>query len=764
MNNRYIILTNDTEALPNRATEDHVRRLMWGEHGNGVAGVREMASIVKEFNGKITYFVDMCGALDRKNEVLEVAKWLNDNGQDVELHLHPEYLPADFWDKLGMRSKPTWLNEYQEQDRDRLRYLIKTFSSELESAIGRKIIAYRAGSFRWNSITLEVLKELGIPLSFNNTQASVAEGQCPYASSMQKPFRWSNGIIEVPVTERNFFAGFKNDWWVRYQYPLCSLVRYRRGPLSFIPYSVSPKDDFLVCLMHSWSFLYRDENGYEYYKDDRYQNDFRKMLQKISKDFDIIDSRDLKDLIDTGKIQIDHTEDISKTVYVPRSLNRECLTREKVKALNSMYIGKMDKSPSESGIEEERFYDGFERCLLPQAVSKYIQSKENSELYRFTVEEHEEGSLLIKNRFTNKIDGKQYIPVEVRFDIKDFMLFGKLPVNVSVDSEQEIKYAIIFYDENGLNISSNLCSCNCNIALDVPEGARSFSLYFRVPEGFKYLKLKYISFTLVDSVSTHIYPIDGNEKNGYFRLSVHNLDKKDNGVVIVFPANLGLYRGKYFRYPNYSVYKNSKIEDVISDCTVIYVCEPYPDMQLKYTGSWFFNRNGRFVLPQLVQNIKSLLGDKHGKILCSGFCMGAEMALYFSYLIKADFCICDNIHAQLYPYRFFKRLYREMSSELAEIITGPDKVMTILDRKLHNISRFIAANQTDDSKEVYFYFYTGNVFYDVLCRELACLPEGERGKKEFKVEKREHPDNKFYDPMPADELTGIMKKCFCIKG
>lgn len=130
--NRYLLITNDTEALPNRATEDHVRRLMWGEHDNGVAGVREMTSIVKEFNGKITFFIDMCGALDRKTEVLDVARWLDENGQDVELHLHPEYLPQDYWSNLGFRSKPVWINQYEEVDRDRLRHLIKTFSENLK--------------------------------------------------------------------------------------------------------------------------------------------------------------------------------------------------------------------------------------------------------------------------------------------------------------------------------------------------------------------------------------------------------------------------------------------------------------------------------------------------------------------------------------------------------------------------------------------------------------------------------------------------------
>ncbi len=319
----YLLLTVDTEALPNRALNNHVDRLILGIHENGTAGIREMTDIVSEFNTSMVFFMDLCGAYAEKDKVLNIARWLNDHGMDVELHLHPEYLPTDFWNNTKFNLKPRLLNVYEEKDAEKELFLLKTFSDELAGAIGRRINAFRAGSFRWNSLTLEALKKLEIPLSFNNTQAAVAQDQCPYASSLQKPFLWSNGIIEVPVTEKNFFPRFSDNWWVRFQYPLCSLVRYRSKWCSFIPYSVSPRDSFLVCLMHSWSFLHRNEQGFEYYKNDKRMEDFRKMVKKMSRDFDIIDSRDLLDLIKTGKIVLDHTEDISKTIYVPKKVSND---------------------------------------------------------------------------------------------------------------------------------------------------------------------------------------------------------------------------------------------------------------------------------------------------------------------------------------------------------------------------------------------------------------------------------------------------------
>ena len=321
----YLMLTVDTEALPNRAIDNHVDRQMLGIHENGTAGVKDMASITSEFGGSMVFFIDICGALNEKNKVLEIARWLEQHGQDVELHLHPEYLPKEYWNNIELTSNGILYYS------DKEFFLLKTFSDELANAIGRKILAFRAGSFRWNSVTLETLKKLDIPMSFNNTQAAMALGQCPYSSPMQRPFKWSNGIIEVPVTEKNFFPKFSDNWWVRFQYPLCSLVRYRPRWCSFIPYSISPKDNFVVCLMHSWSFLYRDENGIEYYKDDKRMEGFRRMLKSMSKDFDIIDSKNLLDLINTGKIDISHTEDISKTIYVPVTQNRSTVQKKGVK-------------------------------------------------------------------------------------------------------------------------------------------------------------------------------------------------------------------------------------------------------------------------------------------------------------------------------------------------------------------------------------------------------------------------------------------------
>lgn len=308
-NNRYALLTVDTEALPNRATADHVKRLILGEHNFGTAGVREICAIGNEFNAKHIFFVDICGAQKYYKQIRNVISWLNKDGQDVELHAHPEYISSKFWRKFNFKNRPRFLNLYT--DFEKTKFLLSRYSSFISKITGKKIIAFRAGSFRWNAITLKAMAELEIPLSFNNSMLAMFKKQNPYSIPTNYPFLWSNGIYEIPVTEKNIFARFTHNLWARFQYPLSKYVKYRTGWQSYLPYSVSVKDQFLVCLIHSWSLLYRDQHGYEFYRDDKMLEGYRKLIRKLSLDFDIITSHDLLDLIKSGKILPSHIEKIS---------------------------------------------------------------------------------------------------------------------------------------------------------------------------------------------------------------------------------------------------------------------------------------------------------------------------------------------------------------------------------------------------------------------------------------------------------------------
>lgn len=309
--NRYAILTVDTEALPKRATDDHVNRLMWGQHAGGRAGVGEMASIGNEFGARHVFFVDLCGAYARRDEILDVVRWLDRNGQDVQLHTHPEYLPAEFWSERGLSPLPQYMNQYTEDSRAEL--VISHFSSLISGATGKPVLAHRAGSFRWNACTIRALQAAGIALSFNNSTSALHAGQSVYAEPTNQPFLWSNGVIEVPMTEKKILPRVgKDEWWARLTYPESPYFHFDPWWGKLLLNVISGSPDLAVFLLHSWSLLYWDDDGHATFRDYQRLDGYRKLLSRLTRDYDVITSAEFLDLHASGKIRTTHQTDLAR--------------------------------------------------------------------------------------------------------------------------------------------------------------------------------------------------------------------------------------------------------------------------------------------------------------------------------------------------------------------------------------------------------------------------------------------------------------------
>lgn len=316
MGDRYALLTVDTEALPKRATGDHVKRLIWGEHANGTAGIREMCSIGDEFKAKHVFFVDLCGAYPFLDEMHEVVRWLDQEGQDVQLHTHPEYLPDSFWAENGLDRNPQYMNQYS--DDARAEFVIKHFGKLISEVTGKNIVAHRAGSFRWNASTIRALEAAKIPLSFNNSMCAFHAKQCVFSKPTNLPYLWSNGVLEVPMTEKRVLPKVGKDaWWTRLTYPESAYFKFRPWWGSFLLNAISGSPAFSVFLLHSWSLLYWDEQGHGTYRDDRRLEGYRKLLSRLTKDYDVITTMDFLDLHARGKITTTHTADLAMAELMP---------------------------------------------------------------------------------------------------------------------------------------------------------------------------------------------------------------------------------------------------------------------------------------------------------------------------------------------------------------------------------------------------------------------------------------------------------------
>ena len=199
---------------------------------------------------------------------------------------------------------------------------------------GKPLRAFRAGSFRWNADTIRALAEAGIPLSFNNSMRAMADGQCIYSQPTNHPYLWSNGIIEVPVTERYASLPFiGKSWWQKFQFPVGGWLG--NSPWRVLrPYTVGGDASFLVLLLHSWSLLYWDKNGHAVYRDDKRIEDFRKLVYRMSKDYDIITTAEFLDLQANGKIPIPHRVDIAAAEMKPAPRRKSLKKRVRAQKLD----------------------------------------------------------------------------------------------------------------------------------------------------------------------------------------------------------------------------------------------------------------------------------------------------------------------------------------------------------------------------------------------------------------------------------------------
>lgn len=273
-----ILITVDTEALPLRAAENHIEKLIWGRHDKGTAGIAEICDVVENAGGRAVFFLDIAGSFHNLADYRKINSFLERRGHAVEWHYHPEILGSGFWKSFGVTTKDTRQDLY---DRDNTYTVLNQGLQQFIRVTGRKPNAYRAGSFRANIHAIDFLGENEIPYSFNLC-AETAKKQnynTPIPKS-SKPFYWENGVKEIPCGEINF-----KDEIINFRYP-----RVLPDGLNYptLAKSITENSGGLVnILMHSWSLLGRpnDQPYYEFIDDTPLRN-FERLLDKLKTDYD----------------------------------------------------------------------------------------------------------------------------------------------------------------------------------------------------------------------------------------------------------------------------------------------------------------------------------------------------------------------------------------------------------------------------------------------------------------------------------------------
>ena len=292
---RKLIITIDTEAATDRALSDHVDKLIWGKFAGKEFGISRMMDIAEKHGVKLTFFVDFCEVYLYPGKFEKVCAEIIKRGHDLQIHSHAMNLPRKFWGEHGdPKASKLPRNEY-EFDKVESDILMK-FLVETATKMGAKTpLAQRAGSFYYNREQLESMKENGIAMSFNYSLWAPPQ---KYLGINFNLFEWSNDLIEVPLSYLNISGRltpfeFNNDYFK-------DISKFDNFINTF--YNQYGDEAVLVMLMHSWSFLEKEEKTrYFVYKDERLAKQFDDLLTMFQKQGEIITATDLYNLISKNK-------------------------------------------------------------------------------------------------------------------------------------------------------------------------------------------------------------------------------------------------------------------------------------------------------------------------------------------------------------------------------------------------------------------------------------------------------------------------------
>lgn len=170
-----------------------------GKTERGNFGLLHQAQILKERELKGVFFVEPLFSTRFGSEPLgEIVNILNTTQQEVQLHLHTEWVDESRTPLLpNVTRKRQYLRDFTQEEQT---ILIGTGLNLLHSAGAKPVNAFRAGSFGFNKDTLLALAANGITFdsSYNLTQFGPESGVMP-GRALLTPIE-CYGVHEYPMT------------------------------------------------------------------------------------------------------------------------------------------------------------------------------------------------------------------------------------------------------------------------------------------------------------------------------------------------------------------------------------------------------------------------------------------------------------------------------------------------------------------------------------------------------------------------------------
>lgn len=178
---------------------------MMGQYGNQSFGIPLICDILRRNNVKATFFLEPFNdELGYPGETEPVCRYLIEQGQDVQLHIHPNHVHYGLY-QAGKSHPRT--DQIADLSHDQQKRMIIDGAERIERWTGQKPIAFRAGNMGASETTLGVLQDAGIWIDSSYTFPYVG-GQCLFPEGGHyNGSKWYGDVLEVAL------SGFKQPNW-----------------------------------------------------------------------------------------------------------------------------------------------------------------------------------------------------------------------------------------------------------------------------------------------------------------------------------------------------------------------------------------------------------------------------------------------------------------------------------------------------------------------------------------------------------------------
>lgn len=293
MMKRRVVITVDVEAQPARAPRNHIDQLIYGRLGDGEEfGIGRMFDIAEKHGVGITCFLDYAEEHLYGDALLDVGRYIAARGHDLQVHLHPEFMSSDSFVRSGVKR----INDMFEVGTPQARLLIEYAVDAHHRVTSNKPVAFRGGGYRYNGALLAELARYGF--KFNSSYNPSRENQ-PFNIGPLKQFKWTDGIIELPIscvpnhrgTKRIYDYNFNNDLLLKGTVEE-SIEAHARFLEEFFKFHGD--DAIAVMVMHSWSLLnFNQISGFYDSPNPEAAEKFDALLSMMTDRYELLTAEDL---------------------------------------------------------------------------------------------------------------------------------------------------------------------------------------------------------------------------------------------------------------------------------------------------------------------------------------------------------------------------------------------------------------------------------------------------------------------------------------